>query len=74
MSDVMTGVPVTMSTGTSTGLAALVVLRPRTAGEATGAMAPAASEHGLRDDRLRRREVLLHHLELQRRRRARRSA
>jgi len=72
MSDVMTGVPVTMSTGTSTGLAALVVLRPRGSGE--GSVASVASDLGSRDDRLRRREVLLHHLELQRRRRARRSA
>ena len=73
MSDVMTGIPVTMSTGTSTGLAALVVLRPR-AGGSTEAPVAAAVELSLRDERLRRRELLLHQLELQRRRRARRSA
>ena len=89
MSDTMTGVPVmpangtstahstghgaghgtAMTTGVHTGMATLTVLRPHLAAAGEG-----ATELTLRDDRLRRRELLLHHLELQRRRRARRSA
>ena len=77
MSDVMTGSPVAQGSSTSTGIGGgmgtlTVVRQHHAAGSEHGAAG--TGEWGPRDDRLRRRELLLHHLEIQRRRRARRSA